>query len=387
MLAAAATAAGCLDVLADAQANDLAVDAVPDVRAMRLPEGAMSPQAAVDRAGHVHLIYVTGDPAAADISYIRSSDAGHTFAPPLRVNSQPRSAMSIGAVRGPHLALGKNGRAHVAWNGSNLAQPRAAGSNPTPMLYARLNDAGDQFEPQRNLVTTHAGLDGGGSVAADPDGNVYVAWHAPQTDRTETDRQVWLARSSDEGKTFSPEIAVNPKRLGACGCCGLKIASVGGRVYIAYRTAGETVDRDMNLLASTDKGRTFSTVGVDPWKIGACVMSTADVSGVDSRAVAAWESHGHINFGRPNEKPMKISTVPGDRANQKHPAVAVNHAGQFIIAWTIGAGWNKGGAAGWQVFAAGGDAIKGASGVLNGLPAWTFPAVFANGDGSFVVTF
>jgi DNA-binding beta-propeller fold protein YncE len=43
------------------------------------------------------------------------------------------------------------------------------------MLYARLDDAGTAFEPQRNLIQVAAGLDGGGSVAADQAGNVYVA--------------------------------------------------------------------------------------------------------------------------------------------------------------------------------------------------------------------
>ena len=35
------------------------------------------------------------------------------------------------------------------------------------MLYTRLNDTGDAFEPQRNVIQKRVGLDGGGSVAAD----------------------------------------------------------------------------------------------------------------------------------------------------------------------------------------------------------------------------
>ena len=71
----------------------------------------------------------------------------------------------------------KNGRPHVAWMGSKLAEPRAPGKE-APMLYTRLNDDGTAFEPQRNVIQHAVGLDGGGSVAADAAGNVHVAWHA-----------------------------------------------------------------------------------------------------------------------------------------------------------------------------------------------------------------
>ena len=46
------------------------------------------------------------------------------------------------------------------------------------MLYSRLNDPGTAFEPQRNLLHETGGLDGGGTLAADGAGNVWVAWHA-----------------------------------------------------------------------------------------------------------------------------------------------------------------------------------------------------------------
>jgi hypothetical protein len=40
------------------------------------------------------------------------------------------------------------------------------------MLYTRLNDSGQAFEPQRNVLLFAEGLDGGGSVAANNLGNV-----------------------------------------------------------------------------------------------------------------------------------------------------------------------------------------------------------------------
>ena len=93
------------------------------------------------------------------------------------MNSQPNSALIIGTVRCPQLAVGRSGHVYVAWNGSSVALPKANTplDNKTPMLFSRLNDAGTAFEPERNLITEHAGIDGGGSIAADTQGNIYVA--------------------------------------------------------------------------------------------------------------------------------------------------------------------------------------------------------------------
>jgi prepilin-type processing-associated H-X9-DG protein len=84
-------------------------------------------------------------------------------------------------IRGAQMALGKYGRVHIAWNGH---APEKGSYMEAPMLYTRLNDAGTAFEPERDVITFARGLDGGGSVAADDQGNVYVAWHAPKPGNT-----------------------------------------------------------------------------------------------------------------------------------------------------------------------------------------------------------
>ena len=80
---------------------------------------------------------------------------------------------------------------HVAWNGSGKVKTPVG----SPMLYARLNDAGTAFEEQRNLMRHTSILDGGGTVATDAAGNVYVAWHASQAggEPGEGNRRVWVA--------------------------------------------------------------------------------------------------------------------------------------------------------------------------------------------------
>src|SRR5437773_2688731 len=114
----------------------LAAEGQGRVAMLRVPQGGIQPQAAVDERGTVHLVYFLGDPRNGNLVYVRSAN-GSKFSEPIPVNSRPASAIAIGNIRGAHLAVGKNGRVHVAWNGSGKAEPKAPGET-TPVLYARL---------------------------------------------------------------------------------------------------------------------------------------------------------------------------------------------------------------------------------------------------------
>ncbi len=101
-----------------------------------LPEPGLQPQTVTASDGTVHLVYLVGDPKAADIHYRRRT------------------------IRGAQLALGRNGRVHVCWNGSRAESMAANGG--APMLYSRLNDDGKSFAPEKNLMRATHELDGGG---------------------------------------------------------------------------------------------------------------------------------------------------------------------------------------------------------------------------------
>ena len=72
----------------------------PPVSLLRVPDHGLQPQAVVDAGGVLHLIYFTGPAGNGDISYVRSGDGGKTFSDPLRVNSQPGSAVALGNMYG-----------------------------------------------------------------------------------------------------------------------------------------------------------------------------------------------------------------------------------------------------------------------------------------------
>ncbi|MBI2194694.1 MAG: hypothetical protein HYU36_22165 [Planctomycetes bacterium] len=360
----------------------------------RIPGGGIQPQVRVDAQGQVHLIAFHGEPMNGDIDYFRSSDGGDSFSKPLRVNSHPGSAIAVGNIRGAQMALGKGGRVHVAWNGSGEAEPRGP-SGQTPMLYARLNDAGKAFEPEKNVMQFAHGLDGGGSVAADAAGNVYVVWHAGVGAKGENKRRVFIARSRDEGKTFDREKPAWDAATGACGCCGLSaFADPSGNVSILYRSAqasesGAIDNRDMYLLVSTNQGAKFQGKKVGSWQVNQCVMSLSHFTENAKGALAAWESREQVYFAEIDSAGFQVSSpvpAPGLAARRKHPVVARNAAGETCLAWTEGMGWQKGGAVAWQVFDAQGKPT-GEKGRADGVPAWSLVAVFARPRGGFTVVY
>jgi hypothetical protein len=366
---------------------------------LRVPHGGNAPQVAVDENGVAHLIYfkaARGD--LGDVFYVRTADGGATFSPPVRVNSQPNSA---GAARVPRVAVGPGGRVHVVWNGStgalpkgrpNPAMPADSPYNGTPVLYARLNDDGTAFEPQRNLMRKTFTLDGGASVAADGDGNVYAVWHAAAEGLPdgERGRRVWVAKSADGGKTFGEEVLAWDKPVGACGCCHVRAyAEKGGAVYVLFRAAESALDRDTYLLVSRDGAKTFTGAEVDPWRTPVCPMSSMTLARTPAGVVAGWETDGRVLFGTLAGDGAVVNgrdePAPGSRG-RKYPEVATNAAGESIRVWTEGMGWKKGGAVAWQVYDRDGRPTD-AKGRQDGVPADGAAAVFPRPDGSFAIVY
>lgn len=361
------------------------------VSVLRVPNGGIQPQVLTDSAGTLHLIYFTGNPAHGDLFYVRSSDEGRTWSVPLRVNSQAGSAIALGTIRGGEIAIGKDGRVHVAWNGSSEAEPKGpvnteSGKRGEPMLYSRLNEAHTAFEPQRNLMTHTFGLDGGGTIAADKLGHVYVAWHgkAAGARAGEAGRQVWIAVSNDDGKTFSTERAANSEPTGACGCCGMAMyADSHGVLRALYRSATEDVHRDIYLLTSRDHAGTFSSQKLDPWNINACPMSSMAFAEDGEKVEGAWVTGGQVYFKALTNPDAIVISAPGPSKSRNHPRLSIAPGGATLLVWMEGTGWNRGGALSWQLYDSAGKPTA-EKGLQAGAPTWSFAAVAHTSHG-FVI--
>lgn len=367
----------------------------------RVPDGGLQPQVAIDAQGVVHLVYYKGEARQGDLYYVRSSDGGATFSPPIRVNSQPESAVAAGTIRGAQLALGAGGRVHVAWNGSGAAlpkgprnpeQPADSPYNGLPMLYTRINDKGTAFEPQRNLMQKTFELDGGGTIAADNRGNVYVLWHGKTEGdpKGEAGRRVWIARSEDNGATFAPEEPAYANPTGACGCCGMRaFVDRRGDLYALFRSAHQEIHRDAYLLRSRDQGRSFDGRMLHPWQINACPMTSAAFAESSDNILVAWETQDKVYFTRLDSDTLAAGepvAAPGPGDDRKHPSLAANSQGEILLAWMEGGGWGKGGSLRWQLFNSQRAAVDDL-GEAPGIPPFSFATAFARPDGGFTILY
>lgn len=367
-------------------------DDIP-IHFLRVPENGVQPQAAMDEAGTLHLVYLRGDPQASDIYYVRRAAGETNFSKPLRVNSQPGSAVAMGAVRGAQLSLGRNGIVHVIWNGSAIS--KAPPRDGAVMLYARLEKPGEQFSRQRNVMMSTTGLDGGGSVAADARGNVYAVWHGRKKSDAEGEenRAVYVARSADDGKTFAEEQRANSEDTGACGCCGLKAyAEPEGRFGIVYRSADPSGHRDAILLLSNDGGKSFHSTKLGSWKMSSCPMSNQALgAGPNGTLIAMWESQGqiyHATTAAGELTPVPARNSPdGNPGHRKYPTFAISGSQEkpWLVAWTEGESWGKSGNVAWEyVFPNPTHTQKGSRGTI---PPGTFPALATEKDGSFLMIY
>jgi hypothetical protein len=361
----------------------------PQVHLARAPDGGIQPQA-LEHKGTVHLVYFKGDPRGGDVYYVKGPFGGFqgegvNFGKPLRVNSQPGSAIARDGVPAAQLAIttyDHSARPHVVWTGSAAAQPRGPGG-ATPLLYSRLNDAGTAFEPQRNLIVKAAGLEGGPSLAADLS-YVWVYWHAPEPGKEgEGSRRVWMVMSQDQGKTFGPsERAVSPPDAGVSACCGLRAYCFGmAQPVVLYRAAAGGVRRDTTFLHQSPGpwGR-YGATKLDGSEARDCPAGTGGIGWIHQGWVAAWETRGQVQYARLDHQggALRRLTAPGEGGTRRSPVVLFSGR-DLLLAWTEGVEEGKGGAVAWQVFtgvnagkdepAWAGGAITHTRGRVEGVPA------------------
>ena len=151
-------------------------------------------------------------------------------------------------------------------------------------------------------------LDGGGSVAADPNGHVYVVWHAAGIQEGEPHRTIYVSASADDGARFAPERAF-ANQGGACGCCGIAtLVDARGRLQVLYRAAGDGIHRDAMWMTLGPQGAA-APIRLQPWELPACPMTTFAMAAAPDGIVAAWETGQQIYSALLDPDRRRIGTL------------------------------------------------------------------------------
>jgi hypothetical protein len=158
-------------------------------------------------------------------------------------------------------------------------------------------------------------------------------------------------------------------------------AQPNGVVLALFRRANKSVNRGTVLVKSTDYGKTFTAAYVDDMQSGTCIMSSYAIAATPAGYVIGLESKGHVRTFRDEGKPTNFR----EAGDGKYPALAVNAAGDLLVARAVGTGWNKGGTIAWQIFSP--DGKPGARGDAKDLPAWSYPAAVALRGGDFLIVY
>lgn len=349
-----------------------------NVTLVSLPENGIQPRVLTGEDGLARIVYFQGQAGGGDLLFVEKRPEKEAFTDPVRINSTPGSAVATGTIRGAQIAMGGGARTHVIWNGAM----KAKGDRP-PLYYTRSEPGGTGFEEQRPISGDWL-MDGGGALAADGAGGVFVFFHGGEG-HGEEGRRVFVRVSTDHGETFESERAISPEGIGVCACCGMQAFADGkGRLFVIYRTASEGGRmRDIATLFSKDGGRTWKHEIIDRWEINQCPMSSMSIAECGDRVMMAWEREGQIYLGRWDEAKEAITEIralPGTPAGRKHPSLGSDGSGDLLVAWTEGTGWNRGGEIAWQRF----DSSlrpKGEPGRVSGLPVWSFASVIPQASG------
>jgi hypothetical protein len=193
-----------------------------------------------DDAGNFYAVWEDTD--AGFVPTFAYSESGDVFGPSAGVLSTSENGTY------PTLAVVEPGHALVAWTGLN-------GSQYDIFLTANTNVFGGGAWAPAVQVNNTKMQDDSTAVVTDTLGNVYVGWESFQ-DGSPEGGNVYVARSTDGGKTFGAAVKVNDVASKANVGIGTFLAWGGGRLYVVWSDTRTDWEGDIYLDSSAD-GVTF----------------------------------------------------------------------------------------------------------------------------------
>lgn len=302
---------------------------------------------ASDGARRVVVAWAATGEEGADIYTAVSDDGAVSFGPPVRVNSSAGSAAVSGEQ--PPKAVVSGDAIHVLWVSKQ-------GSAPS-IHWAESRDGGRTFSKDRIVSPPSAsGARGWESAAVGDDGAIHAVWldgrnaaapmphmdgamHHTGTPRQDIYHAVWRAN----GPEMETRVAAN-----VCFCCKTSVVARGHDVYAAWRHLYPGGIRDIAVARSADDGRSFSApirVSIDNWKIDACPDDGPALAfGAGGALHVVWPTliddggqqriaifHAVSRDGKTFTPRERVDGARG--TDPAHPRVAADARGRLIVVW------------------------------------------------------
>lgn len=299
---------------------------------------ARRPVLAATVAGGLYLLSVqqTGETSA--LTLRMSHDSGDHWMPPTQLTA-PGVTVTTSAENAPQLA------AHGMYAFALWQQRDASGV--AQLLLARSTGMGaapPSITPVTDKPLTDKTYSGFATLATAPNGDLYAAWldgRDKTSDSTGT-FNVYLARSTDHGLSFHPNVKVATL---ACPCCRPSVAiAANGNVYVAYRHVFGDNERDIAVATSTDHGEHFAPpvrIANDRWKLFGCPESGPVAATQGNKLVVAWYTaagrHPGIRLTASRDAGRTFSrelSVSDGIANANHPYLSATDDGTLAIAFS-----------------------------------------------------
>jgi hypothetical protein len=247
--------------------NDVAVlewkGTEPDIKLEDMPRIWADTQSQSRYRGNLYIAWIEWQIDKSIVLFSRSTDSGKSWSTPMRISTKagyPRD--DNGAVVGIIGAVAPDGTQYIVWN---------EGLNVT---LAVSHDGGRTFEPSRPIFDVGPPYFGGAAgipgvpramgfpqIGLDPkSGTLYVTW----SDFRNGDVDVFISRSTDRGRTWTPPTRVNDDAVHSGADQFLQWMAVDptdGSINVQfYDRRDDPANRAtrVTLARSTDGGKTFT---------------------------------------------------------------------------------------------------------------------------------
>jgi hypothetical protein len=287
-------AVGCKTIAGEADAK---APARSSYRSTTVADSGKDPQAAIDDAGLIYVVYGNGDAIRCAVS---TDATGSKFQKPVTIHD--RGVLSIGMRRGPRIAISRRSIVVTAVVGDH------GNGRDGDLLAWRSTDRGTTWSKPTPINRVQGSArEGLHATASGPEGLVYAAWLDDRNGR----KEVFGAGSHDGGITWEPDKLVyrSPEKS-VCECCHPSVAFGPDRsVYVMWRNNIQGA-RDLYFSRSTDLGARFAPalkLGDRSWILNGCPMDGGAIA-VDraGNVATVWLRAGTVVSASPTRDELTI---------------------------------------------------------------------------------